>query len=367
AAIARYGWLFPQIIVGYLAQQSRRRLPLYMAGAFGRVACLVGVVGLVATAGDRPGPGAIATFFLLWSVYAFVSGIVAVPYNDIVARLIASERRSRMLAIRFFGGGLLALGVAGIADKVVDALTFPVGYAVVLMVGALLLLASSLSFVSAGEPEAPQSPERVRGFRRFLRTGLEVFRVDRRFRLFLYAQWLSGGVTMALPFYLLQATAGPDTSSYVGVFLGAQTVGALMANPLWGWWGDVRGKRSLLEAAAALGVLAPLLTLAWIATDHSAPVLPWFVVVFAVLGAVGNGQTIAYLGYLMEISPDDRRPAYSGYFNALAAPATLLPIVGAAIAEAASYSAVFAVSAAAAVLQLLTVRRLRSVKSGGDM
>ncbi|MDP9415140.1 MAG: MFS transporter, partial [Pseudomonadota bacterium] len=42
AAIARYGWLFPQIIVGYLAQQSRRRLPLYMAGAFGRVACLVG-------------------------------------------------------------------------------------------------------------------------------------------------------------------------------------------------------------------------------------------------------------------------------------------------------------------------------------
>ena len=26
AAIARYGWLFPQIIVGYLAQQRRRRL-----------------------------------------------------------------------------------------------------------------------------------------------------------------------------------------------------------------------------------------------------------------------------------------------------------------------------------------------------
>jgi hypothetical protein len=41
-----------------------------------------------------------------------------------------------------------------------------------------------------------------------------------------------------------------------------------------------------------------------------------------------NGVTIGYLGYLMEISPDDRRPAYSAYFNALASPAALAPLVG---------------------------------------
>ena len=66
------------------------------------------------------------------------------------------------------------------------------------------------------------------------------------------------------------------------------------------------------------------------------PALAWFVVVFFILGAVGNGRTIAYLGYLMEISPDDRRPAYSGYFNALVAPAALLPIAAAGIAAAAA-------------------------------
>jgi len=65
------------------------------------------------------------------------------------------------------------------------------------------------------------------------------------------------------------------------------------------------------------------------------------------------------LGYLMEISPDDRRPAYSGYFNAIVAPAALLPMAGAAIAEATSYGAVFAASGAAAFLQFLAVRRLR--------
>ena len=73
----------------------------------------------------------------------------------------------------------------------------------------------------------------------------------------------------------------------------------------------------------------------------------------------GASPTIAQLGCLMEISPDDRRPAYSGYFNALAAPATLLPLAGAAVFHALSLGAVFAVSAVAMVLQLLVIARLR--------
>lgn len=366
AAIARYGWLFPQLIVGYLAQQRRRRLPFYMFGAFGRVICLTAVAGVLGSVGDRPGAWTIAVFFTLWTVYAFVSGVVAVPYNDIVARSIASGRRSRMLAIRFLGGGLLALLVAASADRLLDAFPFPTDYAAILSLGAFLLLVSSLSFVSAGEPPAPPPPGRAHGFGEFLRAGVEVFRRDRRFRWFLYAQWLGGAVAMALPFYVLQVLAAPGTASYVPLLLGAQTVGALLSNPLWGWWGDTRGKRRLLQGVAALGAVVPLMTLAWIATGRSLAVLPWFIAVFGLLGAVGNGGTIAQLGYLMEISPDHRRPAYSGYFNALAAPAALLPLAAAAIAEAVSYAAVFALSGAAALLQFLAVRRLRHVPSGDE-
>jgi MFS family permease len=94
--------------------------------------------------------------------------------------------------------------------------------------------------------------------------------------------------------------------------------------------------------------------------------LPWFIAVFVLLGAAGNGATIAQLAYLMEISPNERRPAYSGYFNSLVAPATVLPTLGAALAEATSYTAVFAVSGAAAVLQILAVCRLRSFERGDD-
>ncbi len=366
AAIARYGWLFPQLVVGWLAQRRQRRLPFYMVGAFGRVVCLIGVAGLLSFPGNHPGVGLTAAFFIVWTAYAFVSGIVAVPYNDIVGRSVGAAHRSRMLAVRFFGGGLLALAVAGVADRLLDTLPFPGGYAAVFWLGAILLLISAFAFISAGEPEAPPIVDGPNGFIDFLRDGIGIIRADRRFRHFLYAQWLGGAVAMALPFYILQVTAVQSTPSSVALLLAAQTAGALLSNPLSGWWGDLRGKRSLLEAVAAIGILAPLLTLAWIAAGQAAAVLPCFTAVFVLLGAVGSGGTIAQLGYLMEISPDDRRPAYSGYFNALAAPAALLPLVGAVIAEAASYAAVFAVSGLAAVFQFVAVRRLREVERGGD-
>jgi len=363
AAIARFGWLSPQLPVAYFAQNRARRLPLYMAGAFGRAACLVALAAVAWAAAPSAGWSTIALFFAIWTVYAFVSGIVAVPYNDIVARSIASDRRSRMLALRFFGGGLLALAVASVAHRLLAALPLPRAYAAVLLLGAVLLFLSAVSFVIVGEPTGALA-SRAGGFADFLRNGVQVLQDDRRFRLFVHAQWLGGAATLALPFYVLLANA---PASEVAVLLAAQTTGALASNPLWGWWGDRLGKRSLLEVTAALGAIAPLLALFWIAgfESWSGLALPYFALVFALLGAVGNGGTIAQLGYLMEISPDERRPAYSGYFNALVAPVTLLPMAAGAVAQAAdSLTAIFAFSGIAAAGQFLIVRRLCALANG---
>lgn len=367
SAILRYGWLFPQLFVAYFAQRRARRMPFYMLGAFGRAICLTVLAGLLVIAAGLPDAVVIIAFFGLWTVYAFVSGIVAVPYNDIVARSIPSARRSRLLAVRFLGGGLLALGVAAVAHQLLGTLPFPSGYATLVLLGAVLLFASSVCFVSSGESAAPTPANNPQSFVDFVRQGIDVFRTDHRFRLFVYSQWLGGAVMMALPFYVLQAKALRIASADVAFLLGAQTIGALFSNALWGWWGDRLGKRSLLEGTAILRTIPPILTLAWapVAAAGSAPSLAGFAVVFLFLGALGNGITIAMLGYLMEISPDDRRPAYSGYFNALVAPAALLPLAGAAIIEITSLSGVFVASLGAAVLQYLTVRRLRRLDPRG--
>ena len=156
-----------------------------------------------------------------------------------------------------------------------------------------------------------------------------------------------------------RSTSGKAEVPFVGILLGAQTAGALLSNSLWGWWGDHHGKLSLLRLVSTLNVVAPATMLVWIwlGLTGSSLTVPWFATLFFVLGAVGNGRAIAYIGYLMEISPDDRRPASSGYFNALIAPAALLPIVGAGLSNIFPFATVFSLSLGAAVLQIVALHR----------
>ena len=366
AAIFRYGWLFPQIFVAHLAQRRARRMPFYRFGAIGRAMCLACLAALLWLGTALPNPLIVVLFFSVWTGYAFISGIVAVPYNDIVARSVPSSRRSRLLALRFFGGGILALVVAALATRILDSLSFPAGYALIFLLGSLLLTGSTISFLSAGESPAPLPEERM-GFGRFLLQGFQIVRMDTRFRLFLYSRWLSGAVTLALPFYILEAKNAEIAEKDIAFFLVTQTVGSLVSNPVWGMWGDRRGKASLLVLVALLGSLAPILALLWIGLGWAGRemALSWFGTIFFLIGAVGNGDTIAQLGYLMEISPDDRRPAYSGYFNALAAPAALLPMVGALLADLFSFGVVFATSLAAVFFQIYALKRLYEVTKHG--
>jgi MFS family permease len=104
--------LAPQLFVGYLAQRASSSLKYFVIGGYGRATCLLLLAGLLASAAHSATPWVVARFFVCWTAYAFVSGIIAVPYNDIVARSVGSKRRSRLLAIRFFGGGMLGLGAA---------------------------------------------------------------------------------------------------------------------------------------------------------------------------------------------------------------------------------------------------------------
>lgn len=359
--ILRLGWLLPQIFVGYLAGRSSSSMPFYVLGAFGRtaaIACLALVLLIGATAGWPNGAIGAATLGL-WTLYAFLSGIVGVPYNDIVARSVPSELRSRLLSIRFLGGGLVALMIAALADRLIRSLDFPVSYAAVLGVAALLMLLSSFVFVAMGEPEQTATPKAAESFRTYLHEGAVAFRDDPVFRRFVFAQWCGGAVLIAAPFFIVTAATLGMALENVALLLGAQTFGGLAGNPLWGWWGDRRGKLSLMRGIAVLRITPPLAILSVLFMPVPQDLLmPILLVVFFVLGALANGLTITVIGLLMEISPEDRRPAYSGYFNALTAPAFILPFVGGLAAVVVGTWIVFAIALVAAIGQATILARI---------
>jgi MFS family permease len=361
-AILRFGWLFPQLVIGFLAQRSGNSMQYYVIGAFGRAACMALMAATLWIGADWPRGWLAVAVMVIWVAYAFISGIVAVPYNDIVARSVPSGMRSRLLATRFFGGGVLALAVVAIADRLVGNLAFPLSYAAIIAIASMLMFMSSTVFTAMGEPEATGNAAEKPGFFQYLKDGVQVFKTDDRFATFVYAQWCGGAVLMAMPFYVVQASKSGVSLEHVALLLGAQTTGALLSNPLWGWWGDHLGKVSLLKAIALGRVVPPLLVLlAALALSLPQAALFWFfIAVFFLTGALANGLTIAVIGFLMEISPDDKRPAYSGYFNAITAPAFLLPLLAGIIASMFGLTVVFAISLLAAGAQFVLLRNIRT-------
>ncbi|NOX39175.1 MAG: MFS transporter [Alphaproteobacteria bacterium] len=363
-AILRFGWLFPQLIVGYLAQHGGSSMRYYVIGAFGR-ALAMGLMALVLALGAGWSAGVLAGLVMvIWTVYAFVSGIVGVPYNDIVARSVAPNLRSRLLATRFFGGGLLALVVVGFADRLVTTLAFPLSYAAIVAMAAGLMLLSSVVFTVMGEPDSAPKKTGAKSqkptFFQHLKEGVGVFQTDLTFRKFVYAQWCGGAVLMAMPFYVVQAAHSGVDLVDIAWLMGAQTVGALISNVLWGWWGDHLGKVSLLRGIALGRLLPPAIALAsglGLFTG-SGEMFYVYLAVFFALGALANGLTIAVIGFLMEISPDDRRPAYSGYFNAITAPAFLLPLLAGLLAALVGLDVVFLLAMIAAALQVYFLHRI---------
>jgi MFS family permease len=361
-AILRFGWLFPQLIVGFLAQRGGSSMRYYVVGAFGRASCMALLALLLLFGSGIPTQTLSILVLAIWTAYSFISGIVAVPYNDIVARSVPSELRSRLLATRFFGGGVLALGVVAIAERLTSMLAFPLSYAAIIAMASVLMYLSSVVFAAMGEPETSSVTPQKPTFFQYLKDGVVVFQTDFKFRKFVYAQWCGGAVLMAMPFYIVQADANGIDLGDVTLLLAAQTAGALISNVLWGWWGDHLGKASLLKSIAVARIFPPAVIL-FLIFNGKLDVDQMFYVfigVFFILGALANGLTIAVIGFLMEISPDNLRPAYSGYFNAITAPAFVLPLLAGIVATFFGLTFVFAISMIAALLQAFLLMRIEA-------
>ncbi len=233
-------------------------------------------------------------------------------------------------------------------------------YGLIFGVGAIVLALSTACFALVREPPAPTTGERPE-FGVFLRDGWRVWRHDRRFRLFLWAQWLGGLTIMAIPFYIVQARRVSGLAeAEAGTLVAAQMLGGLLFNPLWGWWGDRQGKLSLLKAVAGVSAISPILaiTLSFFPALSPAATILGYSAVFFFVGATLSGSIIADLGYLMEISPDDHRPEYSGYMNALVSPTRFLPFVAGVLVETISFQFLFGLAALAVLARLGVLVRL---------
>lgn len=345
AVIAQSGWFLPQLFTANAMERLSRKKPVVVnAGLFLERVPILLLPFVALLAGRAPAAAAVA-LLLVYAWHAFGAGMIAVSWQDLVARCFTVERRGRYAGTAAFLGTLAGLAGSVLATWLLNRYSFPVNFALVFSLGALGISASWVFIALTREPVARATAPR-RSNRQYLESLPRLVREDHNYRHFLAARMLMALAGMAGGFIMVSAVQRfnvPDSTA--GLFTLAMLAGQTVANLAFGFLADRSGHKLPLE----IGVLASGLAygLAWFA-----PAAGWYFPVFALYGVTAASTHVSGMMIIMEFSEPARRPTYLGVANTgVGLVAAIAPLIGAFLAGL-GYSLLFATATMIALLSL---------------
>ena len=349
AVIANSGWFLPQLFTANVVQRLPRRKPVVINLGFFTERLPLWLLPLAALLAVESPTLALVLFFLGYAGHALGAGLVATAWQDLVARIFPVHRRGRFFGITtFVGNGTGALG-ATFSAWLLATLVFPSNFVATFTLAAFFITLSWAFLAVAREPE--QAVTAPRQSNRQFWAGLPVLlRSDYNFRRFILSRLMLVLGSMGAGFLTVAAVSRwqvPDGT--VGLYTLALLIGQTIANAAAGFLADRTGHKLPLELGSALLVMAYLL--AWLA-----PAASWYFVVFLLLGLGIGAAVVSGTMIVLEFSPADLRPTYTGLVNtALGLMGMVSPLIGAWLATR-SYDALFALSALFCLAGLVMLR-----------
>lgn len=350
STLASGGWLLPQLFVaGRIGRLPCKKPAIIAPSLIGRPMFILGALALFWLAESRPALVA-AVVLAGFGIFNVCDGIASVAWFDLFSKAIPPWRRGRFIGSTQVLSALLTTGVGGIVGYVLgerSPLAYPANYAM-LFLAAAVFLGLSLLFC-ANIREAPcQVDDKALTLRDYVAELGSIWRGDANFRTISLIRIILGLTSLSSPFYAVYAInqKGVPTAA-VGGFLSAQIVGGFLYSILGGYLLERYGGRLTTRLEAFIAVIAP--TLATVAGAFIPGHTPWFtgayVLLFASLGALNNSFMLGHMNYLLEISPESKRPIYVGLSNTLTSVIIAFPLLGGALANAVSYEPLFGLTA----------------------
>lgn len=294
-----------------------------------------------------PGKQASAFVFLV-ALMGVPGAISAIAWQSLLADAIPDERRADALAVRSRAITAVAFLPTLVGGYVLDALSFPIGYQLVLAAAFLSSVVEVRVLMKMREPASVCicAPQGVAG-PSDASSGREAAgraRPPRSFVVFclctalFYVGWIMGAPLFTL-YYVQVLKVG---NLWVGAFNVISMVVQYIAFPWWSRLSRSRGSVLALGAATAGMALTPLL----IAVSPS----PWLIAMFCVsMGIFTSGTTMLLLDSLLDSVPEKgRTPAIAVYNVCVNLASFVGPLVGNAVVDGAG---IYWALAACAVLR----------------
>ncbi len=350
-ALESLGWYLPQLFIApYIEGVGRVKPVLMTATLIERLPFLLigGAIFLSALLGSDS-TFTLILFFAIFSIRVVASGVTAIPWQEMIARVIPTRGRGRFFAAqRAFGGisGLIGTVVAGI---ILARFAYPLNYALCFGVAFASIMVSYVCLAQTIEPRQPAAPSRER-VKSYWRELPEILRTDSNFRVYLAGRALALLGTMAMSFIAVHAvqTFGLGDAE-AAVFNGLLLATSIVGSAVLGWLGDKRGQKLVL--AVSLWLYALGLGLAWLSDTLTA-----YYFVFLLVGLANAGFIIADLALVLEFAPASRRPTYMGIARGILGPwVGLAPIIGGIVLSEFSYTVMLVTSIVLTIVGLLLV------------
>ncbi|MBN1316259.1 MAG: MFS transporter [Anaerolineales bacterium] len=350
STIVSTGWLLPQLFAANWTQRLpvKKRAPVRWGFFTERLPIFLLVIsGWLATFNAKL---AIVTFLILIAWNRVGGGVVAVAWQDMLAKIFPTERRGRFFGLANFGGKATGILGASAAAWLLVRYGFPWGYMLCFVAASLSNLISWSSLAMTREPavEPKEAPISEADYWKRLP---KIVRDDGNFRRFLISQAVIAGSGIAWGFiavYAVQRWALPD--SHAGLFTTSLLIGQALGNLFFGWLSDRNGYKLVLE----LGVLANVLS-AGLALF--APNPDWFYAVFALTGISYASLFMSGMMIVFEFCSVDLRPTYIGLSNTVNGVfSAIMPLLGGWLIEVFNYQVVFCIALSSGIVGIFMLR-----------
>jgi len=357
-------WLLPQLFVGrWMANRPHKKPILLKSALIGRSGIGLFAIALVLNL-DKSW-----LFILLAAALALFRGldaVSAVAWFDIISKVLPPNVRGRVLGWTQTAAFLMQFGASFVVVWALSGAgpSFPMSYALLMGLAAVLLMVSFGGLLFLIEPPGDVA-NNVSGRLNVGAHVQHIFKTDRAFRLNAIGRLLIGGIGLATPFYVVQATEVLNVpKDSVGLFLAAQTIGGVVSSLILGSISQRRGSHIVIRATMLLALIPPAIALLLNLFARQDVTLATIgsVVIFAAMGATDGSFLLGFLQHVLEIAPPAERTAYTGLANTIGGLTVIAPTIGGVLLQATSFPVLFIVTILFPIAGLVVAWMMPSVK-----
>ena len=259
--------------------------------------------------------------FILWSIFILISlfslsgAFANINYIDILGKSVLQEKRKSFFSIKQVISSIIVFLSAFLARRVLIAYGYPLNYATLFSIAAVLLGIASLGFWKI--KEIPASNFKIKGLVKFIQIIIHEIRLNKKLKNYVFLINTQGVSLVLMPFLILYAKKNLSAGSQdIGNFLLLKVFGGVLAGSVLFYYSKKVKYRYMLYITSVIAILIPLSIL----------MLPGSILfphIFLAGGLVFAIHTVASNGILLEVTNNENRALYTGLSGA----GNILPVV----------------------------------------